>query len=157
MQEVLAVKKKSLMIGYAATFVAMLAVLAFVIYMAIAPDGWRTIGWMFYLIDALIFAIGIFLGVMCVIMFVRLRRLPDVIAERQGDELVFLGECCKFSEIIDVDYRHARGRYGMQSWGKLTVRLRDGRTFSSNFVADIAHVQDRLVRLMYEYSAKDAD
>ena len=157
MQEVIAVKKKSLMIGFIVTFIAMLAVLSFVIYMSVTPDGWRTLGWMFYLVDALIFSVGIAIGVLCIVMIVRLCRLPDVIAERQGDELVFLGQRCKFSDILDVDYRHARGRYGMQSWGKLTVRIKDGRTFSSDFVADIAHVQDRLVRLMFEYSGKDAD
>lgn len=157
MQEVIAVKEKRLLFGFIASPVVVLAVLAFVIYMSVTPDGWRTLGWIFYLIDALIFASGIAVGVICVRAIVRLCRLPDVIAERQGDELVFLGQSCKFSEILDVDYRNARGRYGMRSWGKLMVRLKDGRTFSSDFVADVAHAQDRLIRLMYESSAKNAD
>ena len=57
--------------------------------------------------------------------------------------------------IAQIDYRNARGRYGMMSWGKLTIFVNDGRTLRCDYVADVNRVHDRIMQLKYEYTIKE--
>ena len=92
-----------------------------------------------------------------VVVLVQICRLPEVIAVREGDELVFLGERCRLCEIARVEYRRAHMRYGTYAWGKLMVAVRDGREISCNYVADVEQAHNRLIDLMREYAAKEAE
>lgn len=113
------------------------------------------IGRMAIIFVCIVCAVAVVAAVFAVRALVRLSRIPKVIAVRDGDTLVFLGERVRLSAIEDVRYRHARGRYGMQSWGKLTIFLKDGGTLGCDYVANVDRVQDRLIALKYEYAAKE--
>ena len=60
-------------------------------------------------------------------------------------------------KIARVEYRRAHMRYGTYAWGKLMVAVRDGREISCNYVADVEQAHNRLIDLMREYAAKEAE
>ena len=106
--------------------------------------------------DAVLFALGMVLVAFSVREIVCYCRVPRVIAVRDGGEIEFLGERFSLSEIEEVKYHMPQGRHGamLTWWGKLTIILRDGRTLSCNYVAQIGFVQYRLLALKDEYAAK---
>ena len=129
-----------------------LAFLAAGLYLLLRPDG--EVGLSGFVSIAAI-VIGALLCLLSIFMLVKVYPFPPVIAAREGDTLVFLGERVRFSEIASVDYRNARGRYGsMEHWGKITVFTESGKALSCDFVADVNRVHDRTMQLKYEYSAK---
>ena len=107
-----------------------------------------SLGW----IVGLIMATAVILVVaIAVRTLVRIRKVPAVIATREGETLVFLGERVRFSEIASADYRNARGRYGsMQHWGKITVFTESGKALSCDYIAHVNRVYDRIMQLKYE-------
>lgn len=148
-EEIIARRKNGLFLSYGLVL-ALLVVFAGVSFWAFAGLGSMAI------IFIVIFcAVVLFTAVFTVRALVRLSRVPQVIASREGDTLVFLGERVRLSAIEDVRYCHARSRCGMQSWGRLTVFLKEGRTLECDYVAEVDRVQDRLLALKYEYAAKE--
>ena len=114
------------------------------------------IGRYVWIMGGAVLVIDVVLVVMTVRTIVRVSRLPKVIAVREDDVLVFLGERVRFTAIAQIDYRNARGRYGrMMSWGKLTIFVNDGRTLRCDYVANVNRVHDRIMQLKYEYSIKE--
>ena len=113
------------------------------------------IGRYVWIMGGAVLVIDVVLVVMTVRTIVRVNRLPKVIAVREDDVLVFLGERVRFTAIAQIDYRNARGRYGMMSWGKLTIFVNDGRTLRCDYVANVNRVHDRIMQLKYEYTIKE--
>lgn len=147
--EIIAQRAKGLVVSNIIVLIAA----AFLVGMAIWMIGYvGSLGW---IVGLFALAMVIVVVVVAVRALVRIRKVPEVIATREGDTLVFLGERVRFSEIASVDYRNARGRYGsMEHWGKITVFTESGKALSCDFVADVNRVHDRIMQLKYEYSAK---
>lgn len=146
-QEIIAERQKGMIAsGIATLFIsAIFIAVVFVFFKRMEEYGWIMVAVMLVLVAILV--------VFTVRTLVRASRVPKVIAVREDDSLLFLGERIRFSEITKMDYRNASGRYGMQSWGKLTIFLRDGRTLSCDYVARVNRVYDRIMQIKYENGA----
>lgn len=148
-QEIIAERQK----GAIAAGIVALIIAAVLCVMVIGVAD--RIGRYVWIMGGAVLVIDVVLVVMTVRTIVRVSRLPKVIAVREDDVLVFLGERVRFTAIAQIDYRNARGRYGMMSWGKLTIFVNDGRTLRCDYVADVNRVHGRIMQLKYEYTIKE--
>lgn len=97
----------------------------------------------------LLIVAGVLVAVLGTVYFVKAMKTPDVICEREGDHILFLGKNIPLKDILNVRCRRAHSRYGDYGWGKLTVDYAGG-SIGSDFVADVEAVHDRLIALMRE-------
>ena len=148
-QEIIAERQK----GAIAAGIVALIIAAVLCVMVIGVAD--RIGRYVWIMGGAVLVIDVVLVVMTVRTIVRVSRLPKVIAVREDDVLVFLGERVRFTAIAQIDYRNARGRYGMMRWGKLTIFVHDGRTLRCDYVADVNRVHDRIMQLKHEYTIKE--
>ena len=95
---------------------------------------------------------GLLVAVLGAVYFVKTMKTPDVICEREGENILFLGNTIPLKDIINVRCR-AHHRYGTYGWGKLMVDYAGG-SIGSDFVADVEAVHDRLIALMREYASE---
>ena len=93
--------------------------------------------------------VGALVAVLGAVYFVKAMRTPDVICEREGDHILFLGKNIPLKDILNVRCRRAHCRYRDYGWGKLMVDYAGG-SIGSDFVADVEAVHDRLIALMRE-------
>ena len=151
-QEVIAQRERGMIVAQ----IILLAFTAVLIGMTVPM--FRRTGAVAWSVVAVIWVLAVIIAVIAVRTLVRASRLPKIIAVREGNELVFLGERVKFSAVANVDYKNAYGRYGsLQRWGKLTVFTEDGRILSCDYVANVNRVHDRIMQLKYEYAAKERE
>ena len=101
----------------------------------------------------MLIVVGVLVAVLGLWYFVKTMKTPDVICEREGDHILFLGKNIPLKDILNVRCRRAHSRYGDYGWGKLTVDYAGG-SIESDFVADVEAVHDRLITLMREYAAE---
>lgn len=146
-REIIAERQKGLIASgiIALVIVAIICAMVIAFVFRVGSYGWIIGTIMLVIVAGLVF--------FCVRTIVRVSRLPKVIAVRVDDRLIFLGENIQFSEITKMDYRNASGRYGMKSWGKLTIFLRDGRKLECDYVARVNRVYDRIMQIKYENGA----
>ncbi len=97
----------------------------------------------------LLIVVGLLVAVLGAVYFVKAMRTPDVICEREGDHILFLGKNIPLKDILNVRCRRAHCRYCDYAWGKLMVDYAGG-SIGSDFVADVEAVHDRLIALMRE-------
>ncbi len=94
--------------------------------------------------------VGFVIIAVSAVLFVRGIKTPKEIAVREGDTLIFLGRRMALRELVNVRYRRAHARGWSYEWGKLTVCLTEGRSYTAHFVADVEEAHDRLIYLMRE-------
>lgn len=155
-REIIAMRPKGVLPMHFFAIATMAGFLSCVAWLSFRPGGWLSESAFFWGLDAVLFALGMVLLVFSVREIVCYCRVPRIIVVRCGSEIEFLGERFSLSEITEVKYHRPQGRHGamLTWWGKLTVILRDGRTLSCNYVAQIGFVQHRLLALKNEYAAK---
>ena len=158
-REVIATRPRCVLPVHIFAIATMAGFLSCVACLSFRPGGWLSESEVFWVIVAVLFALGAVLLVISVWEIVRYCRVPRVIAVRDGSEIEFLGERFSLSEIAEVSCRRPQGRHGamLTWWGTLTILLTDGRTLSCNYVAQIGFVQYRLLALKNEYAAKEAE
>ena len=149
MEEVIAQRERGLIVTQIIVLVFLAVFVGVLVWTAtgFGADLWY--------VPAIIGVIAVVFAAFSVRTLVQVSRLPKIIAVREGNELVFLGERVGFSAIESVDYHNARSRNGMQSWGRLTIVTGDGRTLSCDYVSRVNRVHDRIMQLKYEYAAKE--
>ena len=101
----------------------------------------------------LLIVAGVLVAVLGAVYFVKAMRTPDVICEREGDHILFLGNTIPLKDIINVRCRRAHSRYGAYRWGSLTVEYAGG-SVKCDFVAEVENVHDRLIALLREYAGE---
>ena len=135
-QEVIATRPKWVLPVHMFAIVTMAGFLSCIAWLSFRPGGWLSESEAFWVIVAVLFALGAVLLVISVWEIVRY-----------------------LSEIAEVSCRRPQGRHGamLTWWGTLIILLTDGRTLSCNYVAQIGFVQYRLLALKNEYAAKEAE
>ena len=98
--------------------------------------------------------VGAIVCVVSVWYIIRVLRQPSVIAVREGDALVFLGQRILFSDIEHVEYSVPNSNAGAR-WGNLRIRLKQGGAVQCRFVADIGQTVTRIAELQKEYAPAD--
>ena len=135
-QEVIATRPKWVPPVHMFAIVTMAGFLSCIAWLSFRPGGWLSESEAFWVIVAVLFALGAVLLVISVWEIVRY-----------------------LSEIAEVSCRRPQGRHGamLTWWGTLIILLTDGRTLSCNYVAQIGFVQYRLLAVKNEYAAKEAE
>lgn len=135
-REVIATRPKWVLPVHMFAIVTMAGFLSCIAWLSFRPGGWLSESEAFWVIVAVLFALGAVLLVISVWEIVRY-----------------------LSEIAEVSCRRPQGRHGamLTWWGTLIILLTDGRTLSCNYVAQIGFVQYRLLALKNEYAAKEAE
>lgn len=138
-----------------------LASLAAGLYLLLRPDG--EVGLSGFVSIAAI-VIGALLCLLSIFMLVKVYPFPPVIAAREGDTLVFLGERIPLCDIAEATSEQSRTLSWQPTYGLLRIRghngpeitvfTESGKALSCDFVADVNRVHDRIMQLKYEYSAK---
>ena len=110
-------------------------------------EPWLIVAWVIFLVA------GVLVAVLGVRYFVKAMRTPEIICEREGDRIVFLGEQIPLKDLLNVRCRRAHSRYGAYRWGSLTVEYAGG-SVKCDFVAEVENVHDRLIALLREYAGE---
>ena len=148
MREVIARRKDGLLTVYAMTaVVGIFCMLISAIIMLLYPSKSLHAG----LIS--LFILGILFIPVSVVYIVKICKTPEEIIAYEKGVLYFPDCTCSASEIKNVVYRCARGRYYSYHWGKIIIALED-RALKYDFVADVVDVHNRLIQLMMEAKEK---
>lgn len=155
-REIIAMRPRWILPVHIFAIATMAGFLFGVAYLSFRPGGWLSESALFWIVDAVLFAIGIALIVFSVREIVCYCRVPRIIAVRDGGNIEFLGERFSLLDIAEVNYHMPQGRHGamLTWWGRLTIILKDGRTLSCKYVAQIGFVRYRLLTLKNEYAAE---
>lgn len=91
-REVIATRPKWVLPVHMFAIVTMAGFLSCIAWLSFRPGGWLSESEVFWVIVAVLFALGAVLLVISVWEIVRYCRVPRVIAVRDGSEIEFLGE-----------------------------------------------------------------
>ncbi|HIZ24019.1 MAG TPA: hypothetical protein H9812_00870 [Candidatus Gallimonas intestinigallinarum] len=143
-------RKKRAWICLRGTLVA-LAFLAAGLYLLLRPDG--EVGLSGFVSIAAI-VIGALLCLLSIFMLVKVYPFPPVIAAREGDTLVFLGERIPLCDIAEATSEQSRTLSWQPTYGLLRIRLKSGRILKNGCVDDVAQACFRLNECLRRYAAE---
>lgn len=143
-------RKKRAWICLRGTLVA-LAFLAAGLYLLLRPDG--EVGLSGFVSIAAI-VIGALLCLLSIFMLVKVYPFPPVIAAREGDTLVFLGERIPLCDIAEATSEQSRTLSWQPTYGVLRIRLKSGRILKNGCVDDVAQACFRLNECLRRYAAE---
>lgn len=143
-------RKKRAWICLRGTLVA-LALLAAGLYLLLRPDG--EVGLSGFVSIAAI-VIGALLCLLSIFMLVKVYPFPPVIAAREGDTLVFLGERIPLCDIAEATSEQSRTLSWQPTYGLLRIRLKSGRILKNGCVDDVAQACFRLNECLRRYAAE---
>lgn len=128
-----------------------LALLAAGLYLLLRPDG--EVGLSGFVSIAAI-VIGALLCLLSIFMLVKVYPFPPVIAAREGDTLVFLGERIPLCDIAEATSEQSRTLSWQPTYGLLRIRLKSGRILKNGCVDDVAQACFRLNECLRRYAAE---
>ena len=128
-----------------------LAFLAAGLYLLLRPDG--EVGLSGFVSIAAI-VIGALLCLLSIFMLVKVYPFPPVIAAREGDTLVFLGERIPLCDIAEATSEQSRTLSWQPTYGLLRIRLKSGRILKNGCVDDVAQACFRLNECLRRYAAE---
>lgn len=128
-----------------------LAFLAAGLYLLLRPDG--EVGLSGFVSIAAI-VIGALLCLLSIFMLVKVYPFPPVIAAREGDTLVFLGERIPLCDIAEATSEQSRTLSWQPTYGLLRIRLKSGRILKNGCVDDVAQACFRLNECLRRYVAE---
>ena len=143
-------RKKRAWICLRGTLVA-LAFLAAGLYLLLRPDG--EVGLSGFVSIAAI-VIGALLCLLSIFMLVKVYPFPPVIAAREGDTLVFLGERIPMCDIAEATFDQSKTLIRQPTYGLLRIRLKNGRILKNGCVDDVAQACFRLNECLRRYAAE---
>ena len=143
-------RKKRAWICLRGTLVA-LSLLAAGLYLLLRPDG--EVGLSGFVSIAAI-VIGALLCLLSIFMLVKVYPFPPVIAAREGDTLVFLGERIPLCDIAEATSEQSRTLSWQPTYGLLRIRLKSGRILKNGCVDDVAQACFRLNECLRRYAAE---
>ena len=148
MEEVIAQRTKGLVVSNIIVLIAA----AFLVGMAIWMIGYvGSLGW---IVGLFALAMVIVVVVVAVRTLVRIRKVPEVIATREGDTLVFLGERIPLCDIAEATSKQSRTLSWQPTYGLLRIRLKSGRILKNGCVDDVAQACFRLNECLRRYAAE---
>ncbi len=148
MEEVIAQRTKGLVVSNIIVLIAA----AFLVGMAIWMIGYvGSLGW---IVGLFALAMVIVVVVVAVRTLVRIRKVPEVIATREGDTLVFLGERIPLCDIAEATSEQSRTLSWQPTYGLLRIRLKSGRILKNGCVDDVAQACFRLNECLRRYAAE---
>ena len=127
------------------------AFLAAGLYLLLRPDG--EVGLSGFVSIAAI-VIGALLCLLSIFMLVKVYPFPPVIAAREGDTLVFLGERIPLCDIAEATSEQSRTLSWQPTYGLLRIRLKSGRILKNGCVDDVAQACFRLNECLRRYAAE---
>ena len=128
-----------------------LAFLAAGLYLLLRPDG--EVGLSGFVSIAAI-VIGALLCLLSIFMLVKVYPFPPVIAAREGDTLVFLGERIPLCDIAEATFDQSKTLIRQPTYGLLRIRLKNGRILKNGCVDDVAQACFRLNECLRKYAAE---
>ena len=128
-----------------------LALLAAGLYLLLRPDG--EVGLSGFVSIAAI-VIGALLCLLSIFMLVKVYPFPPVIAAREGDTLVFLGERIPLCDIAEATFDQSKTLIRQPTYGLLRIRLKNGRILKNGCVDDVAQACFRLNECLRRYAAE---
>lgn len=146
--EIIAQRAKGLVVSNIIVLIAA----AFLVGMAIWMIGYvGSLGW---IVGLFALAMVIVVVVVAVRTLVRIRKVPEVIATREGDTLVFLGERIPLCDIAEATSEQSRTLSWQPTYGLLRIRLKSGRILKNGCVDDVAQACFRLNECLRRYAAE---
>lgn len=146
--EIIAQRAKGLVVSNIIVLIAA----AFLVGMAIWMIGYvGSLGW---IVGLFALAMVIVVVVVAVRALVRIRKVPEVIATREGDTLVFLGERIPLCDIAEATSEQSRTLSWQPTYGLLRIRLKSGRILKNGCVDDVAQACFRLNECLRRYAAE---
>ena len=146
-------RKKRAWICLSVTLVG-LVLLAVGIYLLLRPGGdTRAL-----VVSVAVMVLGALFCVVVVVVavrtLVRIRKVPEVIATREGDTLVFLGERIPLCDIVEATFDLPKTLFIQPTHGLLRIRLKNGRILKNGCVDDVAQACFRVNECMRRYAAE---
>lgn len=143
MIEVIAKTKKSLFWLYLMAGILMLTPLGLAIWLIVYFPQVGFLGWLVLLLT--LFMLGF-----CLWLCIQIRRAPENVIVREGDNLILPDGVCPLRELRNVICRRATSGRGLQArWGMIILQTAQGER-KYQFVADVEAIHNRLIQLMMQ-------
>ncbi len=127
-----------------------LVLLAVGIYLLLRPGGdTRAL-----VVSVAVMVLGALFCVVSLVALAKIYPFPPVIAVREGDTLVFLGERIPLCDIVEATFDLPKTLFIQPTHGLLRIRLKNGRILKNGCVDDVAQACFRVNECMRRYAAE---
>lgn len=129
-----------------------LALLAVGLYLLLRPGGTTDTSAFVASIAGIV--IGALVCMASLVVLAKIYPFPPVIAAREGDMLVFLGERIPLCDIAEATFVLPQTLIWRPTHGLLRIRLKNGRILKNGCVDDVAQACFRLNECLRRYAAE---